>query len=303
MCFPVLFSACVLFLSCSAPEEHTHVIEEDGEMLTGMGGYELSRPMEQDMILETVRESVPELFYTGYEVRRGDMIGVIAQTYGITQDTLISVNNIKNTRTLQIGQFIKIPSIAGILYTTKKDNETPAGIAEKYEISAEKTASVNNISEDAALPQGTTLFLPDAELDWVTRQEINGDLFMRPIKRSYYLSSYFGWRSSPFTSARTYHNGVDMATPYGTSVYASLGGTVAASGWDNTYGNYVIIRHHSGYQTLYGHMSKRSVSYGQYVSAGQKIGEVGSTGLSTGAHLHFTIYKNGKAINPLNLWH
>jgi murein DD-endopeptidase MepM/ murein hydrolase activator NlpD len=192
--------------------------------------------------------------------------------------------------------------MSGILYTIKNKTETPETLAQKYEISAEKIMQVNKIALGDSLSEGTLLFLPDAELDWVTRQEINGDLFRKPLRQGYYMSSPFGWRNSPFTGARTYHNGVDMATSQGTPIYAALAGRVAASGYDTVYGNYVIISHHSGYRSLYGHMSVRDVAAGQQVTVGTRIGKVGNTGMSTGPHVHFTIFKNNTAVNPMNLW-
>ncbi len=243
-----------------------------------------------------------ELCYFTYRVQKGDMIGFIADKFNVTQDTIISVNNIHQSRLIQIGQILKIPSMPGIVYTVKKNGETASSIAEKFEISAEKLARVNNIQENQNLVAGQTLFAPDALLDWVTRQEINGDLFHKPIHSRYYLSSYYGWRSSPFSGKRSYHSGVDMACPQGTPVYAALGGTVTSVGYNNVYGNYVIVTHHSGYKTLYGHMSKQLVTRGKWVDTSTRIGLVGSTGLSTGPHLHFTVYKFGKTVNPAGLW-
>lgn len=244
-----------------------------------------------------------ELCYTTYRVKTGDMIGFIADKFGITQDTIISVNNIRQSRLLQIGQYLKIPSMPGIIYTVKKTGETAQTIAAKYEVSAEKFARVNNIDQNVALVSGQTVFVPDAQLDWVTKQEINGDLFHKPIHGRYYMSSYYGWRSSPFTGKRSYHSGCDMACASGTPIYAALGGTVTAVGFNNVYGNYIIITHHSGYKTLYGHMRERAwVEPGRWVDQGKRIGSVGSTGLSTGPHLHFTVYKFGKTVNPAALW-
>ncbi|MCM1321554.1 MAG: M23 family metallopeptidase [Bacteroides sp.] len=243
----------------------------------------------------------PVLTYSVYRVQKGDMIGVLAEQFGITQDTLISVNGIKNTRTIQIGSYLRVPTMPGILYTVRKDGELLENIAEKYNVSAEKCAAVNSLAL-GPLPAGTTLFVPDAELDWVTRQEINGDLFIKPLKSAYYFSSPFGYRKSPLTGNKTFHNGVDMASPFGTAVYPALGGTVLKTGWDNLYGNYVIIGHHSGYKTLYGHMSAIETKAGRTVGTKTVIGRVGSTGMSTGPHLHFAVFKNNRAINPVNLW-
>ncbi len=243
-----------------------------------------------------------DLSYTAYRVREGDMIGIIADTNGITQDTIISVNNIRSSRLLQIGTCLKIPSMPGILYTVRVDGETASTIAEKYAVDAAKCAKVNHIGVKDKLDAGATLFLPDAELDWMTRQEINGDLFIKPIHGRWYLSSYYGWRKSPFTGYRSYHSGCDMACPYGTSIFAALDGTVTSTGYNATYGNYVIVSHHSGYKTLYGHMSQILAVKGEHVTTTTRIGRVGSTGLSTGPHLHFTVFKNGKTVNPMNLW-
>ena len=242
------------------------------------------------------------LSYFAYRVRSGDMIGRIAEAFDVTSDTIISVNNIRNSRLLQIGDYLKVPTMPGILYTVKKDGETIETIAEKYKVDALKCSAVNHIALDTSINAGSTLFVPDAELDWVTRQEINGDLFRKPIRARWYRSSRFGWRASPFTGARSYHSGVDMACPMGTNIYAALPGKVTATGYNATYGNYVIIAHHSGYKTLYGHMSAILCHSGQYVTQDTRIGKVGSTGLSTGPHLHFTVFKNNKQVNPENLW-
>jgi murein DD-endopeptidase MepM/ murein hydrolase activator NlpD len=247
-------------------------------------------------------KNYPSLSYHVYRIKKGDMLGTIAENFGVTEDTLISVNNIKQSRYIQIGQYIKIPSIAGILYTVRKTGETAKSIAEKYEVNDEKVTSVNNLKTNEVLKEGSIVFVPDAFLDWITRQEINGDLFQKPVHCWYYCSSPYGWRNSPFTGSRSFHGGVDMACNLGTHIYAALAGTVTTAGWSNVYGNYVIITHHSGYKTLYGHMSKIIATQGQWVSVNTCIGYVGTTGMSTGPHLHFSVYKNGVSINPENLW-
>lgn len=285
------------------------------ETLSGQGGFESpTQNTESDILTAELnatesadpnQEEFPELVYSIYKVKKGDMIGFIADEFNLTQDTITSVNRIKNTRKVQIGQYLKIPSMPGILYTTKKDDETIESIVEKYKqdnVSAIKCAAVNSIDASEKLPAGSIIFVPDAELDWVTRQEINGDLFSRPLKTRYYFSSYFGWRKSPFSGKRTYHNGIDMAASHGSKVYAALNGVVTTAGYNNVYGNHIIISHHSGYKTLYAHLSRIDVKVKQQVSQGTLIGRVGSTGLSTGDHLHFSVFKNGSAVNPSNLW-
>ena len=252
-------------------------------------------------------DSVGELFYTVYTVKKGDMVGFIADAFDITQDSITSVNNITNTRRVQIGQYLKIPSMSGILYTTRIEGETFESIAKKYEkdgVIAQKCAIVNNMSEDSVFPSGIQLFIPDAKLDWVTRQEINGDLFRRPIRSWYYISSRYGYRTSPITGKRSFHGGIDMACASGTPIYAGMNGIVTTVSYNETYGNYVIVTHHSGYKSLYAHMLSVSekTKPGRVVGTESILGKVGSTGLSTGPHLHFSIYKYGRGVNPANLW-
>ena len=282
---------------------------------------ELGRGLEDELpveaLLEEVQEEEPEsveaiaelpssdednvLSYFAYRVKSGDTISEIASRYNITTDTIISVNNIKSSRSIPIGQYLKIPTMDGILYTVKASGETPETIAKKYSVSADKVAMANSLTENQSLTVGRTVFVAGAKMDRIALLEINGDLFKNPLHSSYYISSRFGWRVSPFDSSkRTYHGGIDMACPTGTPIYAASEGTVITAGWSNVYGNYVIVSHHSGYKTLYGHMSSILVTKGQYVYTTTKIGKVGSTGQSTGPHLHFTVYKNGNSIDPLS---
>jgi murein DD-endopeptidase MepM/ murein hydrolase activator NlpD len=230
------------------------------------------------------------------------MIGHIAEKFDITSDTIFSVNGVRNSRRIQPNEYLKIPTIPGILYTVKKNGETIEDIAKKYEVDAEKCAAVNHTELTVALNKDLTIFVPDAALSQAERAEINGDLFRKPIRARWYRSSKFGWRANPFTGARSYHSGVDMACPTGTNIYAAMAGKVTATGYNSTYGNYVIVAHHSGYKTLYGHMSAILCHKGSYVTQDTRIGRVGSTGMSTGPHLHFTVFKNNKQVNPEALW-
>ncbi len=114
------------------------------------------------------------------------------------------------------------------------------------------------------------------------------------------ITSYYGMRVHPITHQYTLHNGLDIGASYGTAIWAAASGTVTAAGWNNGYGYYVTINHGNGFSTLYGHMSQIATSTGQYVTQGQTIGYVGSTGWSTAPHLHFTVYQGGSPVNPLN---
>ncbi len=126
----------------------------------------------------------------------------------------------------------------------------------------------------------------------------NGITWLIPINY-WYFSSAYGWREHhPLTGDRRFHHGVDLAAPEGTPIYASRSGTVTAATRNDTNGFYVTINHGDGFSTTYLHMTHYTVYAGQYVQAGQKIGECGNTGASKGNHLHFGIYYNGSSVNP-----
>ncbi|MYB26738.1 MAG: peptidoglycan DD-metalloendopeptidase family protein [Candidatus Dadabacteria bacterium] len=120
--------------------------------------------------------------------------------------------------------------------------------------------------------------------------------FGRPASGS--ISSHYGYRQSPFSEAREFHGGVDFRGKTGDEVVTTADGVVEKAKYVKGYGKHVIIKHKKGYKTLYGHLSKIEVAKGQKVEAGEKIGELGSTGRSTGPHLHYEIIKYGKRINP-----
>lgn len=128
--------------------------------------------------------------------------------------------------------------------------------------------------------------------------KVGSGVFMFPVASYVYISSRFGERVHPITGELKHHNGIDIASNMGTTVYAADGGTVVLAEWYGGYGNCIMIDHGNGYKTLYGHLSSMSVSEGQSVNKGDVIGAVGSTGNSTGPHLHFEVYKGDSRIDP-----
>lgn len=238
--------------------------------------------------------------FQSYKVCSGDTISGIAKKFGLTNiSTLISVNDIGNVRQLAAGQRLKIPSIDGIVYTVKAGDSINS-IVKKYDVRLESVLDVNELTSDV-LTAGQQLFLPGVGLDSGTLKSAMGDMFRMPIAAKFRWSSPYGSRIDPIAGVKSFHTGTDMACPTGTPILASMSGKVTAAGVNRVYGNYVIIDHGNGYQTLYAHMSKIIATKGQWVSQGTRIGLVGSTGYSTGPHLHFTVYKNGKLINPMSV--
>ncbi len=124
--------------------------------------------------------------------------------------------------------------------------------------------------------------------------------FIWPSAASRIVTSPFGTRFHPISHQYKTHNGIDIGAAYGTAVLAADGGTVTVSTYSSSYGNYIVINHNNGTKTLYAHMSSRYVEAGDSVSQGSTIGAVGSTGYSTGPHLHFEVFVNGSRVNPLN---
>ena len=124
--------------------------------------------------------------------------------------------------------------------------------------------------------------------------------FLYPLPYAVPITDAYGYRIHPLSGTYKWHNGVDLAAGSGTAIYATQSGTVTSACYNEAYGNMVTINHANGYSSLYGHMTNYIVSVGDYVTQGQTIGYVGSTGWSTGPHLHFTIYYNGSDVNPMN---
>jgi murein DD-endopeptidase MepM/ murein hydrolase activator NlpD len=235
------------------------------------------------------------LLYDFHTVRSGENISTLAVNFGLNQDSIISINKISNSRLLQIGRVLKIPNQDGILHTVRS-GETLSSIAQRYNADSEILRDINELFSDR-VSVGTDLFIPGARLDWTRLQEINGDLFIWPLNGV--VTSGYGNRRDPFNPSRfQFHNGIDIRGHRGDPVRAAMAGRVSRVGWDNGFGNYIIINHHSGYRTLYAHLSVVRTRTGAYVAQGERIGDVGSTGQSTGPHLHFTVYRNGVTINP-----
>ena len=245
--------------------------------------------------LESLAFSRPRLLlHASYRVVPDDTVSELAEIFGLNQDTLLSINNISQPRLLQIGQELRIPNQDGILHQVQP-GETLEKIAEQYKTDGE-TIRIANELFSSRVNTGSSLFIPGARYDPSKFNEIVGTLFNWPIRG--WITSSYGYRSDPFGGPRQFHSGLDIGGVMGAPVRAALSGRVVFVGYNEVMGNYIVISHHAGYRTLYGHLNQTHVKSGDYVRTGDRIGEVGSTGLSTGPHLHFTVYKNGRTTNP-----
>lgn len=149
-------------------------------------------------------------------------------------------------------------------------------------------------------PQTTTAKQTQAPATNAPTQPANNGSFAWPVPSSSYITSYYGWRK--IFGGSSWHAGIDIAAGMGSNVVAARGGRISYIGWLGTYGNLIIVDHGDGFTSRYAHLSAYNCSYGQSVSRGQVIGFIGSTGRSTGPHLHFEILRNGSTVNPLSYY-
>ena len=238
-----------------------------------------------------------------YIVHEGDTVTSIAKLFGVSVNTVRGANSLSVGSKLTVGQKLVILPITGVRYTVKS-GDTIASIAKKYGADATEIANSNGV-DDTTLATGTDIIIPDVEIALPAPTP-------KAAKKSSKISesaqdvgprgsvAQIGYYSAPlssYTKTQGIHgyNGVDLAAPAGTPVMASASGEVVvakAGGYNGGYGSYVVIQHGNGSQTLYSHLSKVSTYDGESVVQGEVIGYVGSTGKSTGNHLHFEI-RNG----------
>ncbi|MBN8219841.1 MAG: M23 family metallopeptidase [Spirochaetes bacterium] len=232
---------------------------------------------------------------TQHEVKSGESIWRLSQKYGVSIATIVNANKIKEKTVIQPGDTLRIPDRAGVFHKAKK-KENLNEIAKKYKVSPEKIRKANGLSS-TVLAKGSEIFLPGAkplpEIHYI-RQKV----FAWPIKAQYRLTSGFGWRVHPISGNKAFHTGIDIGAKMKTPIHAAADGVVAFAGDGGSYGNMILLRHKNGLFTVYGHASKLIAKKGQYVKRGQKIALVGSTGASTGAHLHFEVKSTEKHVNP-----
>jgi len=240
---------------------------------------------------------VPSLKLVPYRVRRGDSLFGIARKFNVSSDAIITANELKNAYNLQIGIQLSIPSTSGIFYTVKK-GDSLFEISKRYGVAVNSIADINDL-DSSVIRAGKRLFIPGGTLSAWERASAIGEVFKSPVRGR--ITSRMGFRVDPFTKRRAYHAGVDIANKLGSPVNASQFGRVLFAGYRGNYGKTVIIVHPQGYRTLYAHLDKVMVKRGQTVQQGDRIGSLGTTGRSTGPHLHFEIHQHGKLVDPLKV--
>lgn len=241
-----------------------------------------------------------------HEVKAGETVSTIAESYGVSESTILWENELGSSSKIKEGQKLKVLPVSGIAHKVE-GGDSIYSVAKKYQANAQAIIDFpfNDIGDDFALRAGQTLIVPDgapaekpkpAPTQYLAEQNIPvEDLGTAQFKwpASGQISQYFSW----------YHPALDISNLGGGPITAADSGTVTVAGWpDNSgYGNRVVVDHGNGFTTLYAHMSVIYVSPGQKVAKGDVLGMMGSTGRSTGTHLHVEIRKGGVALNPLGM--
>ena len=247
-----------------------------------------------------------------YVVRPGDTVSQIAEMFDVSVSTVLSANDMKRGDILSPGDVLIILPISGVEHTVAK-GETLNGIAAKYKVDASDIMIYNGIAANVGLVVGDKLLIPDGDMLDEGGDQPAANLASTEAKdRNYYatnpIKSAAGYFVNPVPTGRKTQGlhgpgrrGIDIGAPKGTPIYASASGKVliTKSGWSGGYGNMVILEHGNGTKTLYAHMSQIATTTGSKVKQGQVIGYVGSTGKSTGPHLHFEVFN---AKNPGADW-
>lgn len=265
---------------------------------TVAGGSALVRPI-LSPVEEELRQRDKIVYYT---VQPGDTISEIAERFGITTNTILWENNLSAYSVIRPGDKLTILPVAGIQHKVVK-GETIASIAKKYGVEAEEIISFNKLASADDIKLGEQLMIPGGKKPYVAptysfrswsqpppAKVVSTGQMLWPTT-CHYITQYFRWL----------HSGIDIACGYNQPIYAADSGQVikAQGGWNGGYGAMIVIDHSNSIQTFYAHLSKIYVKAGENVEKGTAIGAMGSTGRSTGAHLHFEVRVGGVRKNPL----
>jgi murein DD-endopeptidase MepM/ murein hydrolase activator NlpD len=282
-------------------------IEEDEEItnaqiLSARNGQVLDNGSEDEIVVKKRTEIETHV------VEKGDTISTIAQNFGISVSTILWENNLNAYSVIRPGDKLKILPFNGVKHQIAS-GENLGYIANKYDVDIEKITSSNNITANSTLKLGQVLMIPDGKKVYVAAAKTKVRAYdaiksivkapnAKPVVGNkmqwptvgHRITQYYNWR----------HHGLDIANKTGTPLYAADSGTVEVSGWGRGYGYQVLIDHGGGKKTRYAHASKLFVEKGDTVAKGETIAAMGSTGWSTGPHIHFEVIINGTKYNPLN---
>ena len=244
-------------------------------------------------VMRRPEETVEHLTIYQYTAREGDDLFSVAARCNIPYSALASINKFNNPVSMEAGKVLLLPSCPGIY------------IPEELKSDIEKLIAATRLSNQTFFELKINItgkteifyFFPGADFTPTERAFFLNAGFKFPLT-AFRLTSPYGIRENPVTRNIGMHQGLDLAAPEGTEVYATADGIVTETGNDPVYGNYIIITHQNRWSSLYGHLQTIETVLQSTVRSGTLIGRVGSTGQSTGPHLHFELRQNGTAVNP-----
>jgi len=230
-----------------------------------------------------------------YRAKKDEDLFDIAARCNVPYGTIATVNRVHASDTIEGGSLLLLPTIQGIFIP-----EQPQSDLERLLFSAR--ADRQGVPVVLRGNKGTErfFFFPGEDFSPTERAFFLNTAFRYPLP-AFHLTSGFGLRRNPVTGHLVFHEGLDLAAPEGTEVYACREGTVQELGYNAIYGNYVLLQHEGGWTSLYGHLSAVLTVLHKNLQSGSLLGRVGSTGQSTGPHLHFELRQNGKPLNPANV--
>jgi len=284
----------------STEESNVFIFSDHGDTLSGTG------------IINTEGESIKERNEpVEYIVQIGDTVSSISNNFGISVNTILWENKLTARSIIKPGSKLVILPEDGVVHTVSR-NENIGSIAKKYSVEIDEILEKNGITINDPIKIAQTLFIPGGkkivETSTVVSRSYSGTTITQTTpstntQQPTYTGGKLLWPTVGNRITQYYswsHRGLDVANKTGTPLYASEAGTVERSGWSNGYGYNVIINHGGGMKTLYAHASKLRVVAGTKVNRGDIIADMGSTGWSTGPHIHFEVIVNGVKQNPLN---
>lgn len=233
-----------------------------------------------------------ELNLYSYNATIDDTVFTVAARCSIPYDSLVTANSLENSQEVLEGKLLVLPTVCGIFIPEKPDNAIEILLAKEH-----STELLSGNFPVYTINGKKFYFMQNTRFSPTERAFFLDSSFRLPLDKNV-LTSSFGMRVSPISGKWKFHTGIDMAANAGTNVYSCKSGTVQYTGFNEVYGNYIILYHQSGMTSVYAHLSKILVQKDQIVASGEVIGKVGVTGETTGPHLHFEIRVNGTAQNP-----
>lgn len=288
----------------TTPEENA---SPDSSAL-GLGGDALRRP-DMAATSKIIRPREGIIYYT---VLPSDTVSTIAANFGVSVNTILWENNLNAYSLIRPGDQLAILPMSGVSYKIAR-GDTLAAIAAKYGVDAGAILEANKLASADMLSAGEKIIIPGGKKTYYaeTKSQVARSVspvsilkdILKPENLKNFVSNKLAWptvgaRITQYYSWR--HHAIDIANKSGTPLYATDAGVVEVAGWGTGYGNQIVIDHGGGRKSRYAHMSKFYVKKGDTVGKGETIGLMGSTGRSTGPHVHFEYIINGVKYNPLN---